>query len=113
VEVSRVPAKRRQFGRGYETSGWSKGRSTSSPYSFQWASVRREVMKRDRFQCQLRYPGCVGRATEADHIVSVADGGEHTLENARAVCKPCHRRRTAQQGGEASKAARERQKGER
>ena len=104
------PAKRRQFGRGYTSSGWAKNPSTATVYSHYWTLVRREALERDGYQCQLKFPGCLGKATEADHIVSVADGGEHTLENARAVCKRCHRTRTGQQGGAASKRAAQRRK---
>jgi 5-methylcytosine-specific restriction endonuclease McrA len=103
-----VKARRRVFGRGYNsTRGKRQG---PTPYSHYWTLVRKEALLRDGYVCQLQLPGCLGRATEADHIVSVADGGEHTLENARAVCKKCHRTRTAQHGGAASKRAAERRK---
>jgi Restriction endonuclease len=32
---------------------------------------------------------------EADHIVPVVEGGTDSLENARTLCVPCHRRETA------------------
>ncbi|WP_246228971.1 HNH endonuclease [Mycolicibacterium psychrotolerans] len=68
-----------------------------------WRSVvRPAALARDRYQCQLRIPGlCVGRATDVDHIVEVADGGSDTLDNAQSCCAPCHRRKTAQHAAKA------------
>lgn len=55
--------------------------------------MRRTVLARDRYVCQLAYPGCHGRATEADHIVPRLFGGPDTLDNLRAACAHCNRRR--------------------
>lgn len=33
---------------------------------------------------------------EADHIVPVSEGGDDSLANARTLCRPCHRRVTAE-----------------
>ncbi|WP_459983465.1 HNH endonuclease [Nocardioides sp. AN3] len=33
------------------------------------------------------------RATEADHIIPLRDGGTNTPENLRPVCRPCNLRR--------------------
>ena len=55
------------------------------------------AMKRDRWRCQLRLPGCAGAASQCDHIIQPDNGGGHGLANLRAVCKPCHAKRTAQQ----------------
>ena len=56
-------------------------------------------MRRAQWRCELRMDGCAGAASECDHIVAVAEGGGDDLANLRAACKPCHARRTAQQGG--------------
>ena len=55
------------------------------------------AMRRDRWRCQLRLPGCVGAASQCDHITQPDQGGGHGLGNLRAVCKTCHGKRTAQQ----------------
>lgn len=34
---------------------------------------------------------------EADHEVPLEDGGEHSLENLRCRCVPCHRAKTARE----------------
>jgi 5-methylcytosine-specific restriction protein A len=83
-----------------------RGRSWSNPppansyaYGYGWQVIRKRVLVRDGYQCQLRYAGiCVGRAREVDHIVQPEAGGTDDLANLRAVCTPCHRRRTGQQG---------------
>ena len=57
------------------------------------------MLVRDGYQCQLRYADiCIGKATEADRIIQPEAGGTGDLENLRAVCRPCHARRTGRQG---------------
>jgi len=34
---------------------------------------------------------CGGKATEADHIIPLALGGSHDLDNLQATCGPCNR----------------------
>jgi len=63
------------------------------------------AMKRDQWRCQLRLPGCAGAASQCDHIVQPGQGGGHGLGNLRAVCKPCHAKRTADQSNTGAKAA--------
>jgi 5-methylcytosine-specific restriction protein A len=36
---------------------------------------------------------------QADHIVPVSYGGTHSLSNLQALCEPCHRAKTAAEGG--------------
>lgn len=83
-----------------ECSGWNTGPPTASSQAtdrHHWrAVIRPAALKRDGYECQLRYPGiCTGRASEVDHIIEVSQGGDDSLENTRSVCRPCHRRRTA------------------
>jgi 5-methylcytosine-specific restriction protein A len=77
-------------------------------YRGDWPRTRDLVLKRDRYRCQVQGQGCDGRGVEADHIVSVAEGGDNSLENLRAICVPCHRRRTGQQGAREANARRRR-----
>jgi len=82
-------------------SGWATHRPAANAYAYRsgWQATVKRVLERDCYQCQLRYPGvCVSRAREVDHIVQPEAGGTDDLENLRAVCTPCHRRRTGQQG---------------
>lgn len=43
-------------------------------------------MIRDSHCCRL----CDAPATVADHILAVAEGGSHDLDNGQALCAPCH-----------------------
>jgi 5-methylcytosine-specific restriction protein A len=93
-------AKRRYFGRDYTRSGWAiNPPPANGTYGGDWPRIRLQVLKRDGYQCQLRYADiCVGRASQVDHIVQPEAGGTNDLSNLRAVCVKCHRRRTGQQG---------------
>ena len=54
--------------------------------------IRKAVLERDKYQCT--YVGENGKACcsnwniEVDHIVNFAEGGEHTVENLRVLCRP-------------------------
>jgi 5-methylcytosine-specific restriction enzyme A len=89
-------------------SGWAIRPSKGNHYVYGsgWQRVRLLVLKRDAYVCQLRYPGCTGRAGEVDHIVQPEFGGTADPTNLRAVCKRCHATRTAKQGHEAAKRRR-------
>jgi 5-methylcytosine-specific restriction endonuclease McrA len=59
-----------------------------------WRVVRLRVLERDGWNCQLRLPGCRGKADEADHIVPHDRGGAWYDEaNLRAACGHCNRAR--------------------
>ena len=68
-----------------------------SPYNSRaWRKVRRQVLMRDGYRCQIRGPRCTYAATHVDHIRPLADGGSHDPANLRAACLNCNlsRRRT-------------------
>ena len=48
------------------------------------------VLDRDHHQCQIHGPRCTQWATEVDHIVARADGGDDTATNLRAACRQCN-----------------------
>ena len=82
-------------------SGWATYRPPANSYAYGsgWPERARRVLARDGYQCQLRYADiCVGRAAQVDHIVQPEAGGGSDLANLRAVCRPCHARRTGRQG---------------
>ena len=69
---------------------WPKGASRTSTAEHQ--AWRRDVLARDKGSCQIRGPRCIGRATHADHLTPVAEGGaEYDLDNGQAACEPCHK----------------------
>ena len=55
-----------------------------------WRRKRKLVLERDSYECQIRGRGCTVEATEVDHIVAHALGGDASLDNLRAACKPCN-----------------------
>jgi 5-methylcytosine-specific restriction protein A len=80
-------------------SGW-KGSTRRQSLGKEYFRNRAAVMKRDAGICQIRIPGlCIGTATDCDHI---GDRLNHSPENMRAACAPCHGRRSGQQGGRAA-----------
>lgn len=68
-----------------------------------WSSRRSTVLRRDSYRCQIRADGCSTIATEVDHI---ARGDNHSLDNLRAVCSQCHRKKTLAEAQEARRKKR-------
>jgi 5-methylcytosine-specific restriction protein A len=59
--------------------------------------LRVYILERDRHACQIRGPKCTHAATEVDHVVARADGGDvYDPTNMRAACRPCNGWRAAQ-----------------
>lgn len=69
-----------------------------------WDSRRASVLRRDSFRCKIAGAGCSGIATEVDHI---RRGDDHRLENLRAVCRSCHRKKSQAEALEAQRRKRE------
>ncbi len=55
-----------------------------------WRRSRLTILERDHHECQIRGPKCSGVATEVDHIIPHAYGGDSGPDNLRAACKPCN-----------------------
>jgi 5-methylcytosine-specific restriction enzyme A len=66
-----------------------------------WPALRAFVLARDHYRCQV--PGCGAPATDVDHIHR---GDDHRPANLRAICSPCHRRKSAREGAAAAAARR-------
>lgn len=79
-------------------AGWVEDRKLPGD----WENRRKRVMRDAKGVCQLRLEGCRVRAREVDHI---GDRDDHRLSNLRAVCVPCHRKRTQEQSRVAVKKA--------
>jgi len=57
----------------------------------QWRRVRRRVLDRDAWTCQIRGPGCTLAATTVDHVRALSDGGApYDPGNLRAACRHCN-----------------------
>jgi 5-methylcytosine-specific restriction protein A len=79
-------------------TGW-KGSTRRQTLGKEYWRNREIVMRRDGRRCQIRNPDtCIGEATECDHV---GDRLDHRPENMRAACRPCHSRRSSEQGGAA------------
>lgn len=58
--------------------------------TYKWTQLRKVILERDRHECQIAGPRCTGTATQVDHIVPHAYGGDSSMDNLRAACKPCN-----------------------
>jgi 5-methylcytosine-specific restriction protein A len=76
---------------GKGTSGWSaRPTGRAGLYRGAWPAIRSGVLAEER-NCRM----CGAAATEVDHILPLAWGGNHDRSNLRAVCSPCHKAITA------------------
>lgn len=78
--------------RAKSQSRWGSGRGGRP-----WRRLVEAVKRRDMYTCQM-----CGRVTEdgeCDHIVPLSQGGADDLGNLQWLCKPCHRVKTAKEGG--------------
>jgi 5-methylcytosine-specific restriction endonuclease McrA len=66
---------------------------TDRLWTARWARTRKLVLERDRYVCQLQFPGCTGKATHADHVIPRRFGGTDDPANLRASCATCNLRR--------------------
>ncbi len=64
-------------------TAWSGSHSSGFP-----PEVRRAILRRDP-TCP-----CGAPATEADHVVPVAEGGSHDQANGQGLCSSCHAAKT-------------------
>lgn len=63
-------------------------------YGGPWRRIRRQILQRDNHVCQIQMRGCLGVATQVDHIIPVAKGGPWwEPENLRAACGYCNNQR--------------------
>lgn len=66
-------------------------------YDGPWKQVRKLVLARDRYLCQLKRPGCTHAASQVDHIIEPDQGGSwYDPRNLQAACRACN----ASKGGE-------------
>jgi 5-methylcytosine-specific restriction protein A len=64
---------------------------------------RNAVLARDRYLCQpCLKRGRYTEAQEVDHVIPLASGGLDVVSNQQAICKPCHRIKSAVDGEGAS-----------
>lgn len=73
--------------------------ATKKRYDRQWRRIRDQYIDAHPLceKCQER--SRVTPAEEVHHIVPLARGGTHDPSNLMSLCKPCHSRLTATEGG--------------
>lgn len=88
-----------------EASNWAehiarRGSRHERGYGTKWDRLRASILARDCGLCQAcQRAGFVTAATHVDHITPKAQGGTDDPGNLEALCAPCHRRKTAGEGG--------------
>lgn len=89
----------------HTTHGWINGgrpRTTTTAHRA-WAA---QVLDRDNHQCRIQRRGCLWVATTADHVTPIAEGGaEFDLDNGQAACRPCHAKKSSEEGNRARRRA--------
>lgn len=81
---------------------WTSRRRGELPSN--WNSLRRLVLERDRWICQIQGPGCSRTATDVDHI---RRGDNHDPRNLQSLCAACHKAKTQRESAEAIRRRRE------
>ena len=83
-----------------------RGNRHQRGYGVQWERIRKQVLMRDGYLCQVcKRAGKPRAANEVDHITPKAKGGTDDLNNLQAICGPCHKRKTAQEKGRGRETA--------
>ena len=55
-----------------------------------WAVIRKQVLLRDAYTCQLKLDHCTLVATTVDHIIPRKYEGSDELQNLQAACSNCN-----------------------
>lgn len=75
--------------------------SKRPPHPPQWPQLRSQVIARAHGLCEhddCNYPG-----KDVDHIINLANGGTHALNNLQLLCTWHHKQKTAREAAEARK----------
>lgn len=89
----------------HKRSNWTarqdrSGSTTARGYGHAWRVLRESILKRDNYLCvKCAVAGRVAEATDVDHIKAKAHGGTDDPDNLQSLCAPCHREKTATEGG--------------
>ena len=63
-------------------------------YDRRWRRLRRMVLAREPLCRVCGEKGMLTPATQVDHIVPLADGGDNAFENLQSLCATCHSQKT-------------------
>ncbi|TQE92725.1 MAG: HNH endonuclease [Spiribacter salinus] len=95
----------------HQPVGWvadtQRGTRHERGYGTRWDKLRQRVLQRDDYLCQVCLSkGRVTPANEVDHITPKAQGGTDAEGNLQAICRSCHRDKTAKESTHARDQAR-------
>lgn len=83
---------------GWKRTQEAKGNSSQRGYGAKWQRLRKWILLRDNYLCQpCILDGRITEATEVDHRVNKAGGGDDSPENLQSICSDCHKAKTAQE----------------
>lgn len=68
-------------------------------YNGAWPAIRRRYIRAHPLCEECKREGHITAAAEVHHITPLAAGGTHDEANLMALCKECHSRITAREGG--------------
>jgi 5-methylcytosine-specific restriction enzyme A len=77
---------------------WDSSRRPKDPPG--WSTTREYVIQRAGGRCQHE-SGCNHEGKDVDHIVNLASGGDHHVDNLRLLCPWHHKQKTAQEAAKA------------
>lgn len=78
--------------------GHHKGRTvTEQGYGHAWRKIRKRILERDNYLCQMCLPDRVHEATHVDHRVPKHQGGTDDEANLWSLNEECHRMKTAKE----------------
>lgn len=72
---------------------------TSKRYGRRWRKIRKTYITAHPLCEECKRQGKITPAEEVHHIKPLSDGGTHDYENLMSLCKSCHSKITAKEGG--------------
>ncbi len=72
---------------------------TAKRYGRRWRKIRKAFLTAHPLCEECKKQGKFTPAEEVHHITPLSEGGTHDYENLMALCKSCHSRITAKEGG--------------
>ncbi|MEA5014274.1 MAG: HNH endonuclease signature motif containing protein [Candidatus Limiplasma sp.] len=73
--------------------------NTKQRYGRMWPRIRARQLAQHPLCAMCQKDGRATPANEVHHIVPLSQGGTHAPENLMSLCKSCHSRITASEGG--------------
>jgi 5-methylcytosine-specific restriction protein A len=82
--------------RPFTTRGDGRASAAKRGYGRRWQRLRKMILARDPI---CRWPGCTMPATDVDHVVPRAAGGDDSEGNLQGLCHEHHSLKTASEDG--------------